>query len=86
MSYDALTNIPDELLADIEQSFARAAQKPDKAIPQSNVSGISWDSSVQKWQVRIWKHGKQKTIGRYKLESDAIAAKRKALGLTEIKK
>ena len=81
MSYDALADISDELLSDIEQAFTKAAIKPDKAIPQSNVSGISWDSSVQKWQVRIWTHGKQKTIGRYKLESDAIAAKRKALGL-----
>jgi hypothetical protein len=78
--------ISDELLTDIEQTFARAAQKPTKVIPQSNVSGVSWDSSVNKWQVRIWKHGKQHTIGRYRLEADAIAAKAKALGLIEIKK
>ena len=49
---------------------------PDKA---SKIKGVSWDQSYGKWLVRITTDGKQKHIGRFMTEAEAIITYNKAI-------
>ena len=51
---------------------------PDKA---SKIKGVSWDQSYGKWLVRITTDGKQKHIGRFMTEAEAIIACNRAMAV-----
>ena len=60
-------------------AYKQAKDSRRSAIPQSDVVGVSWNSSSQKWRARMTipfgpLRGKKKDIGYFKLEEDAISA------------
>lgn len=44
----------------------------------SGVTGISWDSSREKWKAQIWFKNKKYHLGRYENKEDAIKARKEA--------
>lgn len=51
--------------------------EPTKA-NTSGVTGVSWDSSRQKWVSQIWFKGKHYSLGRYANKEDAVKARKEA--------
>lgn len=63
------------------RSASASQNQRNKGMQQNNTSGVTgvgWDAPNNKWRVGIRAEGKDKTVGRFHLLSDAIAARKDA--------
>ena len=47
--------------------------------PTSQHTGVSWNKEKRKWRAAIWVNGKQRILGQFAAEGDAVAARREAM-------
>ena len=57
----------------LEKCLAKLQANKKKARRQSQTTGVSWNKSSEKWQVRVSLDGKQRSIGYFVEEADAVA-------------
>lgn len=62
---------------DNRETNLRCVNRSKNSMNRAGVRGYSWNSSMNKWEVKICAGGKKYHLGYYELEKDAIKARKK---------